>query len=61
MALIYASDLSMASRAGHARRVTSTGAVESDPPFAPDARRIAVTRNRFGMPQVTVMSAECGS
>ncbi len=61
VAFIYASDLWIADRnGGDARRLTSTGAVESDPHFSPDGARIAFTSDRSGTPQVYVMDAAGG-
>ena len=61
VAFIYASDVWVADRnGGDARRLTSTGAVESDPHFSPDGTRIAFTSNRAGTPSVYVMSVEGG-
>ncbi len=46
---------------GRALRLTSTPAVESDPWFSPDGRRVAFTSNRSGTDQVYVVSAEGGT
>jgi tricorn protease len=45
---------------GDARRLTSTGAVESDPHFSPDGTRIAFTSDRSGVAQVYVVAADGG-
>ncbi len=61
VAFIYASDLWVADRAGgDARRLTSTGAVESDPQFSPDGRHIAFTSDQSGTPQIYVVDASGG-
>jgi tricorn protease len=61
IAFAYAGDLWLTTRAGGAaRRLTATPAVESDPHFSPDGKRIAFTSNRDGIPAVYVMPVEGG-
>jgi tricorn protease len=58
----YAGDLWLTTRAGGvARRLTATPAVESDPHFSPDGRRLAFTSNRDGIDAVYVMPVEGGA
>jgi tricorn protease len=61
VAFTYGGDLWVADRTGGtARRLTSTPAVESDPHFSPDGRRIAFTSDRAGNPDVYVVDADGG-
>ena len=61
IAFAYAGDLWLTTRAGGAaRRLTATPAVESDPHFSPDGKRLAFTSNRDGIDAVYVMPVEGG-
>ncbi|MEO8361434.1 MAG: PDZ domain-containing protein [Vicinamibacteria bacterium] len=58
----YGGDLWVAELSGgDARRLTSTGAVESDPHFSPDGQFVAFTSNRSGMPMVYVLPIAGGT
>jgi tricorn protease len=62
IAFTYGSDVWIVGRqGGEARRITSTAAVESDPHFSPDGRRLAFTSNRSGIDAVYVVPIEGGA
>src|SRR5687768_2829577 len=46
---------------GDAKRITSTGAVESDPHFSPDGQWIAFSSNRSGISQVYIVPSQGGT
>jgi len=46
---------------GDAKRITSTGAVESDPHFSPDGQWIAFSSDRSGVPQVYIVPSQGGT
>lgn len=61
VAFEYGGDIWIVGRpGGEARRLTATPAIETDPHFSPDGRRVAFTSNRTGMPQVWVVGADGG-
>jgi tricorn protease len=61
VAFTYGADIWVVERdGGLARRITATGAVESDPHFSPDGRWIAFTSNRAGVAAVYVVSVDGG-
>ncbi|MFK7844561.1 MAG: PDZ domain-containing protein [Rhodothermales bacterium] len=62
IAFVHGGDLWVADKEGGiARRLTSTPAVESNPYFSPDGRRIAFTSNRSGAAAVYTVSVNGGS
>lgn len=62
IAFAHGGDLWIVDRhGGAARRLTSTPAVEQDPHFSPDGRRLAFSSNRFGGWAVYVVPAEGGN
>ena len=62
VAFAYGGDLWIVSRDGEdARRLTSTPAVESNPHFSPDGKRIAFTSNRSGTSAVYVLPVQGGT
>jgi tricorn protease len=61
IAFAHGGDLWIVDRSGGAAgRLTSTGAVESDPHFSPDGRLLAFSSNRSGDWAVYVMPVEGG-
>ncbi len=62
IAYIYGSDLWISDLAGgQTLRLTSTGAVESDPHFSPDGKTIAFSSNRSGSTAVYTVPVEGGT
>ena len=62
IAYIYGSDLWISDLAGEQTlRLTSTGAVESDPHFSPDGKTIAFSSNRSGSTAVYTVPVEGGT
>ncbi|MFV0592669.1 MAG: PDZ domain-containing protein [Draconibacterium sp.] len=62
IAYIYGSDLWVSDLAGEQTlRLTSTGAVESNPHFSPDGKTIAFSSNRSGTTAVYTVSTEGGT
>ncbi len=61
IAFVYGADIWTADRDGrNVRRITSTPAVEGNPRFSPDGRRIAFTSNRDGSEDVYVVDRAGG-
>ncbi len=62
VAFVYGGDIWIADLNSHQTlRLTSTGAVESNPVFSPDGKTVAFTSNRSGTAAVYTVSAEGGS
>ncbi len=62
IAFTYGGDLWVTNLANQqTRRLTNTGAVESDPYFSPDGKTIAFSSNRSGMTAVYIVSVEGGT